>query len=273
MDQLVNVFGATGFIGSRYSALFPSLIQGREDNKPKTNDILYFISTTDNYNVFDNLYLDVNTNLIKLLKVLEEIRKDPVDITFNFISSWFVYGDNKLPVNEEAYCNPKGFYSITKRCAEQLLISFCQTYKINYRILRLCSVYGECDKGVSAKKNAFQFLVNKLKENSPIGLYWGGDFLRDFMYVDDVCRAINLIITEGNKNEIYNVGSGVGTSFKELIMLAKSKLQSTSNITTVAPSEFHKIVQVKDMVLDSTKLFGLGFKPLVTIEEGVQKLI
>lgn len=273
MDKLVNVFGGTGFIGGQYCKKFPSYVQEREDNKPKLKDILYFISTTDNYNVFDNLFLDVNTNLIKLLRVLEELRKDPSGVTFNFISSWFVYGDCPLPAKEDAYCSPKGFYSITKRCAEQLLISFCETYNINYRILRLCSVYGETDTKVSAKKNAFQFLIDKLKANQPIELYWDGDFLRDFMYVDDVCRAINLVITKGNKNDIYNIGSGNGTQFRDVILLAKNELGSKSVIKPTLPSQFHQIVQVRNMVLDSTKLFSLGFKPLMSIEEGVKKLI
>lgn len=272
--NITNVFGGTGFIGSRYCQLYLEevVLQDREDNAPKTKNILYFISTTDNYSVFTDPELDVNTNLVKLMKVLANLPKEP-DTVFNFISSWFVYGETKLPAKESSYCNPKGFYSITKRCAEQLIISFCETYKIKYRILRLCSVYGETDKNVSKRKNAMQYLVSQIKESKPIDLYWGGNFIRDFMYVDDVCRAINLVLQKGETNSIINIGNGVPCRFKNIINYVVKKTKSTSIINSVPPSEFHKLIQVKDIHLDITKLLGLGFYPSTRLSEGLDKLL
>ena len=134
----VNVFGGSGFIGSRFCSMNKDsvVIQDRNDYKPQTNQILYFISTIDNYNIHKDLHLDINTNLNVLMSVLESINKDDKDFVFNFVSSWFVYGKNEiLPFNEQySICNPTGFYSITKRAAEQMLISFCETFGIKYRI-------------------------------------------------------------------------------------------------------------------------------------------
>ena len=62
--------------------------------------------------------------------------------------------------------------------------------KINYRILRLSNIYGINDKGVSAKKNALQFLINRIKSNEKIELYEGGNFLRDYLDVRDAVSAI-----------------------------------------------------------------------------------
>ena len=86
------------------------------------------------------------------------------DFVFNFISSWFVYGDTKLPAKESYQCKPKGFYSITKSTAEQLLISFCNTFKKKYRILRICNVYGLNDKNVSKKVKK---ISGVFKKNNP----------------------------------------------------------------------------------------------------------
>ena len=61
---------------------------------------------------------------------------------FFYATIHFVYGQTQMPATEESICNPTGFYSITKRAAEQLIISYCETYGIKYRILRLCNVYG-----------------------------------------------------------------------------------------------------------------------------------
>ena len=215
----------------------------------------------------------VNTifNLTVLIGVLKNCSKDYI---FNFVSSWFVYGEvENLPAREDDPCNPKGFYSITKRTAEQLLISYCETFGIKYRILRLCNVIGKNDSGVSKKKNALQFLIEKLKSNEDIDLYYDGYFIRDYMYVDDVCRAIHTCLQHGNLNEITNIGSGRDYMFRDIIMYCKKKLGSTSKINRVDPSRFHQIVQVKDMWLDNYKLEQLGFKIGENIFESMDRLL
>jgi len=256
----VSVFGGTGFIGSHFSSMYPeqTCVESKTETVPSFEDIVYFISTTHNYNVLSDLHLDVDTNLTHLLKVLKNCKEG--DCIFNFISSWFVYGESKLPVSETAYCDPKGFYSITKRCAEQLLISFCETFGVPYRILRLGNVYGGGDK-YSTKKNALQYLINELKNNRDIKLYHGGEVIRDYVHVEDVARAIMYCVENAPMNEIINIGSNCEPVPLNILMeQAKVYLGSSSAITARDPAPFHKIVQVKDMWLDSTKLANLGFK-------------
>lgn len=269
----IDLFGGTGFVGGNYKRMFPELtnVHEREDDIPVFKDVLYMISTTSNYNVFDDVYVDVSTNLTKMLKVLSNCKDR--DIVFNFVSSWFVYGGVDLPAREESYCNPKGFYSITKKCAEDLLISYCQTFGIKYRILRLCNVYGPGDSGVSSKKNALQYLINKIKAGEPIGLYHGGEFVRDYMHVSDVCRAINLCVSCSAVGEIINIASGIPQNFREIIDFAMIETGSKSEVASIDASDFHKTVQVRDMYLDCSKLRGLGFRPQVSIEQGIRDLL
>jgi len=255
----LSVFGGTGFIGSHFNSMYGDRIylEDRENNIPKFGELIYFISTTDNYNVLSNPHRDVDINLTKLLKVLIECKER--NCIFNFISSWFVYGETDLPVKEDAYCDPKGFYSITKRCAEQLLISFCETFDIKYRILRLGNVYGHGDK-YSPKKNALQYLINELKNNRDIQLYHGGNVLRDYVNVRDVCRAIMYCIDNAPCNEIINIGANIEpVPLIKLIREAKIYLHSTSRIRERVPPKFHQKIQVKDMWLDSSKLDQMGF--------------
>lgn len=269
----IDLFGGTGFIGSNFKKMYNNeiYIHPREDNIPIYNDVIYMISTTHNYHVFDDIYKDVNTNLIKLLNVLDNCKNK--NITFNFISSWFVYGDTDLPATEQSICNPKGFYSITKKSAEDLLISYCKTFNIKYRILRLCNVYGPNDKDMSKKKNALQYLINEIKNKNDINLYYGGNFIRDYMHVDDVCRAIYLCINSEITNETINIGSGIPQNFKEVINFVIKQTSSSSKIHSVEPPEFHNIVQVKDMYLDISKLKNIGFNQNIDIFDGIKQLL
>ena len=273
---MISVYGGTGFIGSNFYSLFKNdvVLVDRESRAPLSPNILYLISTITNYNVFDKPNLDINTNLNLLIDTLEAcLLKYDSNFTFNFISSWFVYGETDLPAKESDCCDPKGFYSITKRAAEQLLISYCLTHKINYRILRLCNVYGTGDKKSSIKRNAFQYLASEIVNNRDIRLYNGGKDIRDFMHIEDVCRAISLVINNGEINEIYNIGSGEPNNFLETMSYVKRKTNSTSRLESIDPPDFHKVVQAQDMFLDVSKLKNLGFKQEILIHDGLDKVI
>jgi nucleoside-diphosphate-sugar epimerase len=188
--------------------------------------------------------------------------------TFNFISSWFSYGDfttmyESPEADEDAVCRPKGFYSITKKCAEDLLISYSRTFDKSYRILRLCNVMGG-DPKAGKQKNAFEFIISKIAAGEDVNIYRGDNF-RNVMHVDDVCRAINLIVERGNMNEIYNVGNTSSVKLIDLVDYAISRTGSKSKINYVDAPRFHQIVQSGNFFMNCKKLQSLGFKPKYTI--------
>ena len=271
---MISIFGGTGFIGSKFYEKYKdvSVVIPRGEVQPQSNKVLYMISTVDNYNVLENSFVDIETNLIHLMKVLDNCKGK--DIEFTFISSWFVYGDTHLPARETSGCRPKGFYSITKLAAEQLLQSYCKTFNIKYKIVRLGNVIGKGDGKVSKKKNALQFLIDELKADRDINLYNNGEFYRDFVHVDDVVAGIKFVMDRGESGEIYNLGSArKPTLFKDIIAYAKQEIGSNSNIGTMEASDFHKIVQVESMYLDSSKLGSLGFFPSIGVYEAVKQMI
>ena len=275
MDK-ISIFGGNGFIGSKFCELYKNEIVkiDKNDYIPKTNNILYLISTVDNYNIHTNLHIDIDTNLKVLMNVLENIPKN-TDTVFNFISSWFVYGQNNEIQFREDYskCNPSGFYSITKYCAEQLLISFCQTYNIKYRIFRLANVIGEGDGKISKKKNALQYLIKQITENKDVELYYGGQVLRDYIYVDDVCNAMKHCMDNAPYNQIINIGSGEPFVFINLINKAIEYSKSKSKIIHIEPTNFHNIVQVRHSYLDIKKLSSYGYKNQFSIDSIINKLV
>jgi nucleoside-diphosphate-sugar epimerase len=267
---MVNVLGK-GFIGGRYCELTPYVIVNDRNNyNVQSKNVLYFISTVDNYNVHTDPFVDIDTNLTTLIKTLQSCNEDT---TFNFISSWFVYGNTELPAKETSACNPTGFYSITKRAAEQLLISYCETKGIKYRILRLANVVGSQDKKVSKKKSALQYMVNQVLNNEDVTLYDGGTLCRDYIHVDDVVQAINLVIENGPVNEITNIGNGVPIAIRDAIEYAIKVTGSKSKLLNIEVPLFHKIVQTRDMVLDITKIKELGYIPRYNIHKIIDSLV
>ena len=267
----ISVYGATGFIGGTFCNMFPDeVIQiPREQREPSSKNILYLISTISNYNVFDDLHLDVDTNLTVLLDVLQYCKDN--DLVFNYVSTGFVYGPDIVYAKEDDQCDPRGFYSITKRTAEQLLISFCKTFNVKYRIMRIANVYGK-DKIVSTKKNVLGFLIEMMRHNDPITLYDDGMQLRDYMHVSDICRALKIVIDRGEVNQIYNIASGIALPFKEIIEMVKKNLGSESELLSIETPKFNQIAQAKNFALNVDKLKSLGFEQKISLEKGLQNI-
>ncbi len=246
----LTILGGGGFIGSHYVHDFYDQaignivsINSRNDYKVYSADVLYFISTVHNSNVYVDPYLDIQTNLTVLIKTLENWRERPdaSEGVFNFVSSWFVTS------------GIKGFYTSTKKCAEELLEAYCKAYGLKYRIIRLANVVGSGDK-ITDKKNALQKVIRQLKNNQDVYLHGNGRFVREYIHVSDCTLALDLVANKGNENTVYEVSNGDPQLFCDIVRYAHKYLKSKS-----------KIIEVPG-VIDSvnmcpSKLFRLGFIP------------
>lgn len=278
MPKLINVYGGTGTIGSVFYKRYEDQCNLMARSRVYTHipgPILYLISTTHNYNVFKEPHLDVDTNLTWFIEVLESWKKNHPTEVFNFVSSWFVYGDgyDETPANELSACNPKGWYSITKRCAEQMLISYAQTFNLKYRIFRLGNVIAPGDKGVSAQKNALQYLVNQMKAGEEIQVYEGGNFYRNYMHVTDTVEAMKFLMDWAPTNQVYNVGHHKNSKFIDLLLYTKKELKYKRDFKYIEQKDFHKIVQTKSFKMDTTTLKDLGFVPKLSVEAALDTCI
>lgn len=273
----VSLFGGTGFVGSHYAKSYPksTTVIDRDSIQSETNNILYMISTVHNYHPKDgNPLIDIETNLIHFMKVLDNARKKWGDrLVFTQVSTWFVYGQNpEIPAKENSHCNPKGFYSITARAREQLLISYCESFNLKYRILRLGNVIGAGDEKIGLKRNALQHFIKELALGRPIERY-RQDSIRDFIDVRDCVRAINLIVEKGDLNQIYNVSNGQGLRVKELIDHAWITSGYKSKISEIEVSQFHKTVQTPAIYMDVSKIKKLGYVKQHDIKTSVEELV
>lgn len=273
-DMPLTIFGGSGFIGNHFSQIHSdAIVQKRNDLVPATNRIISFISTVDNYGIYTNPYLDIETNLTLLVRILEKAKERfGNDFTFTFGSSWFVYGLTESPAKETSPCNPTGFYSSTKLCAERLLVSYCHTFGIKYKILRFSNVLGIGDRKASLQKNAVQFLIQEIIQNRDVSIYNEPSF-RSFIDIRDLIRAIDLCMADPRWNEIYNLGNETSYNVKKMLYYVYRKSKSKSRITEIDVPAFHKIVQVKNFMMDISKLKGLGYCPQYTIRKTLDNLI
>ncbi len=266
----LSLFGGTGYIGSTYERMYPgNVIIPRGQRHFDTKNVLYFISTTTNQNVFQDLQVDIDVNLKIFTEFLSHCKR--TDTIINFVSSGFVYGNDILDAKETDCCNPTGFYSITKRCAEQLLMSYCETFGIKYRIFRIGNVFG-IDPTVSQGKNVLGYMIRRLKNDDYIVLYDGGNYVKDYMHVEDVCSAMNLLMETSFTNNIYNIGTGVSRSFREVIEYAKDYVGSNSELISTEMPEEQKYLQIKNFTMNVDKLSFYGHVPNLTIDTGVEMM-
>jgi nucleoside-diphosphate-sugar epimerase len=144
---------------------------------------------------------------------------------------------------------------------------------INYRIMRLTNIIGVGDKNVSAKKNAIQHMIGLLKKNEPVKLYDQGSNIRDFMYVDDACRAIDVCIRNSPLGETINISNSQPVSIFQVMDYAKKKLNSSSELMSIETPDFHKVVQVKDVCLNNEKLLSYGYSPSINTFAAIDRIL
>ena len=163
-------------------------------------------------------------------------------------------------------------YALTKKEQEKMSLMIGETYGIDTTALRLFNVYGSRQ----ALSNPYTgvcaiFSSNLLCGNQPT-IYEDGNQTRDFIHIKDICQALILSMEKSQaKNEIFNVGTGIPISIKEIA----DKLSQFINpkITPIITSRFRS-GDVRHCFSDISKISSkLGFKPKYRFEEGLNELV
>ena len=188
---------------------------------------------------------------------------------FHQISTDEVYGD--LPIDstsrfdEASPLNPSSPYSASKAAADLLVLSYMRTHRLPTSISRSTNNYG----AYQHSEKLIPCAVNRLLSRQPIQIYGDGRNIRDWLFVGDHCRAIDLIIREG-KCEIYNISADNEMSNIDLV----KRIMSLSGYPN------GELVFVKDRQghdrrypICSKKIKALGWTPLADFETQLEKTV
>ena len=153
------------------------------------------------------------TNNIEVTQKLLEFYKDLDIKKFIYSSSSSVYGDAKLPMNEESVLKPVSPYGVSKLAGENLCYLYWKNYSVPTISLRYFSVYGPRQRPDMAINKFVKSILNKEK----ITIYGNGEQTRDFTYIRDIIDAIILSHHSHLTGEIFNAGGGSRISVNQLI--------------------------------------------------------
>jgi len=190
------------------------------------------------------------------IRVLLDICKSKNLGRFIQISTDEVYGSIEENECDESYpLNPSNIYSISKAAADFLCLSYYKTYNIPVTIIRPVNNFGPYQ---FPEKIISRFITNLLQDKS-VPLYGDGQYMRDWLYVEDTCNAIDIILHKSEEGEIYNVSGG------NLL----TNLELTNRILKFIGKSENMIEHIEDRPghdrrysLDSGKVKKLGWKPI-----------
>lgn len=196
---------------------------------------------------------------------------------FYHVSTDEVYGSlgkEGLFTEETAY-DPRSPYSASKASSDHFVKSYGETYDLPFILSNCSNNYGE----YHFPEKLIPLFINNIIQNKPLPVYGNGDFTRDWLYVQDHVRAIDLIFHKGQNQSRYNIGGFNEWKNIDLVKLlcsqmdeklAREKGSSEKLITFVKDRPGHD----KRYAIDASKLNKeLGWYPSVTFEEGLSKTI
>lgn len=208
----------------------------------------------------------VRTNVLGAQVLLEEARMGGIE-KFVQIGTDEVYGSTlQGSFLESDPVNPSSPYSASKAGADLLARAYFITYGLPVVITRSSNNFG----AYQYPEKLIPFFLLRALQDQSLPVYGSGGNVRDWLYVQDNCRAIDLVLSRGRPGEIYNIGAGCEVSNLDITRRILSHLgKPESLIQHVADRPGHD----RRYSIDSSKIRDLGWRPEHKFEEALQETI
>lgn len=222
-------------------------------------------------NSIENPALFLETNILGTQVLLDAARKYNLQ-RFHQVSTDEVYGDlpldrPELKFTEESPLRTSSPYSASKASADLLAQAYQRSYNLPLSISRSSNNYGP----YQLPEKLIPLMIAKALNDEDLPLYGRGENIRDWLYVEDHCQAIDLILHKGRAGEVYNIGSGNEKSNIEVAKFILRELNKTESlITFVEDRPGHDLRYAVDYTKISKEL---GWQPSVSFSQGIKTTV
>lgn len=211
--------------------------------------------------------LFLRTNVLGTQVLMDACREYGVE-RFHQVSTDEVYGDLPLEgddsFTETSPLCPSSPYSASKAAADLLAGAYSRTYGLTVSISRCSNNYGP----YQYPEKLIPLLLTRAARGETLPVYGEGKNVRDWLYVDDHCAAIDLILRKGSAGRLYNIGGGAQVSNMDVAKrICALTGADESLITRVADRKGHDLRYAMDYSLLSAEL---GWTPTVSFDEGLR---
>jgi len=208
----------------------------------------------------------IKTDIYGVYSLLENCRKYGI-ARFVQISTDEVYGSiDKGSFSEDDTFNPSSPYAASKTGGDRLAYSYYVTYDLPVVITRASNNYGPHQY---PEKLIPLFITNAM-DDKKLPLYGDGKNIRDWLYVEDHCKAVEFVLKNGNNGEAYNVA---GNCEKQNIEITKKILELTGKSDDLIEYVQDRAGHDRRYSLDDSKIEKLGWQPEYDFEEGMQETV
>lgn len=247
----------------------PFVYQLFEDVKPDV--VINFAAESHVDRSIEDPGIFLQTNVIGTGVLLDACRKYGIQ-RYHQVSTDEVYGD--LPLDrpdlfftEETPLHTSSPYSASKASADLLVMAYYRTFKIPATISRCSNNYGP----YHFPEKLIPLMIANALNDKPLPVYGKGENVRDWLYVEDHCKAIDLIVRKGRVGEVYNIGGHNERTNLEVVKTVLRELgKSEDLIAYVTDRPGHDM----RYAIDPTKIHReLGWLPETKFDDGIKKTI
>lgn len=232
--------------------------------------VVHFAAETNVDRSIENPDAFVNSNVLAT-NILLRLGRDYGVTRFHHVSTDEVFGSLELNANtkfnESTPYDPRSPYSATKAASDHLARAYFHTYGMNVTISNCSNNYGP----YQVPENIVPVFALMAIQDKPLTIYGDGKSVRDYLFVLDHCRAIDLILHKGTAGETYCIGGGEeknGIEIANAVLKITDKPDSLKKFVTDRPGHDRRYA------IGYTKLTReLGYQPSVTFEEGLRQTV
>ena len=251
-------------------------IRDRESMKflVRNKDIIFnFAGQVSHNDSIEDPILDSEINYVGQLNVMDNVRKYNPTAKMLFAGSRLQFGPiETIPVDEAHSLKPQTPYAFNKTVTEFMYNYYNKIHDIPTVVFRIANPYGIRCQMKHSKYSIVNYFIREAMEGKTLKVFGDGKQLRDYIYIEDLANAFLLAaINEDANGHVFNIGSGVGTRFKDMVKTVV-EVVGEGNIDYIPWLENYLNVETGDYVTDITKISRmLGWHPSVSLREGIKK--